>query len=266
MLDPQWLDIVEALTGVENRPQFSVWVESRLLPHYRPGSLLVGFGPVRDSFAMTPYYASGVLAQTVVRHARTERCANALPLWTDWLAGRSPVLRSLPPSTSPEDWQAEVAGQGYATVGVALNAEPRDDATTYLCMTDPRRGKSPLREDRFRREFSILMPLLHGVLANIAYQALHRTRMACVGKLTPREREILHWMNEGKTNSEISTILGIAFSTIKNHVQSILVKLQVSNRTQAISKCALGRGMPDRAAPRDSAWPAWTDPGPLGLN
>ena len=55
--------------------------------------------------------------------------------------------------------------------------------------------------------------------------------------LTPREREILDWIRMGKTNSEISCILGVAVSTIKNHVQRILIKLQVNNRTQAIAKC-----------------------------
>lgn len=51
--------------------------------------------------------------------------------------------------------------------------------------------------------------------------------------LTRREREIAQWMAEGKTNSEIGRILGLSPFTVKNHVQKILTKLGVENRTSA---------------------------------
>ncbi len=54
--------------------------------------------------------------------------------------------------------------------------------------------------------------------------------------LTAREAEILRWVALGKTNSEIGSILGISSFTVKNHVQRILKKLDVSNRTQAVGK------------------------------
>jgi len=57
------------------------------------------------------------------------------------------------------------------------------------------------------------------------------------GLLTARELEILHWVGEGKSNMETGMILGISGLTVKNHVQNILRKLKVQNRTQAISKC-----------------------------
>ncbi|MEI9895269.1 MAG: LuxR C-terminal-related transcriptional regulator [Chthoniobacter sp.] len=51
--------------------------------------------------------------------------------------------------------------------------------------------------------------------------------------LTPREREVLRWVAEGKTNSEIAVILGLTTGTVKLHVERILVKLGVENRTAA---------------------------------
>jgi len=51
--------------------------------------------------------------------------------------------------------------------------------------------------------------------------------------LSAREVEILGRVAEGKTNAEISGILAISPFTVKNHVQSILRKLGVSNRTEA---------------------------------
>jgi transcriptional regulator EpsA len=54
--------------------------------------------------------------------------------------------------------------------------------------------------------------------------------------LTQREIEILHWMEKGKSNSEIAHILSISQLTVKNHVQKILRKLGAHNRTQAVAK------------------------------
>jgi|DewCreStandDraft_5_1066085.scaffolds.fasta_scaffold01413_3 DNA-binding NarL/FixJ family response regulator len=54
--------------------------------------------------------------------------------------------------------------------------------------------------------------------------------------LTPREEQVLQLLVEGKAVREIALALSIAPSTVKNHVQSIYGKLQVSNRAEAVRK------------------------------
>jgi two-component system, NarL family, response regulator LiaR len=54
-----------------------------------------------------------------------------------------------------------------------------------------------------------------------------------VGQLTPRELEVLRLMARGLENSEIARELVISTSTARNHVASILAKLQMQNRIQA---------------------------------
>jgi DNA-binding NarL/FixJ family response regulator len=51
--------------------------------------------------------------------------------------------------------------------------------------------------------------------------------------LTRRETEVLTWIAQGKTNHEIGVILSACTGTICKHVQRILVKLSVENRTAA---------------------------------
>jgi two-component system NarL family response regulator len=51
--------------------------------------------------------------------------------------------------------------------------------------------------------------------------------------LTPREYEILRMLVKGLTNKEIGRVLGISENTARNHVNSIIDKLQVSDRTEA---------------------------------
>ncbi|MFD0870468.1 Nitrogen regulation protein C [Chlamydia abortus] len=52
--------------------------------------------------------------------------------------------------------------------------------------------------------------------------------------LTRREAEVLRLMAEGKSNKAIGEFLFISEKTVKNHVSSILQKLEVDDRTQAV--------------------------------
>jgi DNA-binding NarL/FixJ family response regulator len=53
------------------------------------------------------------------------------------------------------------------------------------------------------------------------------------GELTPRELEVLELLSRGMDNPQIAQTLFLSQHTVKNHVSSILVKLQVQNRIQA---------------------------------
>ncbi|MGC9397649.1 MAG: response regulator [Anaerolineae bacterium] len=59
--------------------------------------------------------------------------------------------------------------------------------------------------------------------------------------LTPREMDVLELITEGLSNKGIAYRLGISKQTVKNHVTSILAKLNLSDRTQA-AIYALRRG------------------------
>ena len=52
--------------------------------------------------------------------------------------------------------------------------------------------------------------------------------------LTPRQREVLALLAQGKTNKQIANELGLAAGTVKVHMSRILKALNVNNRTQAV--------------------------------
>jgi two-component system nitrate/nitrite response regulator NarL len=63
--------------------------------------------------------------------------------------------------------------------------------------------------------------------------AVDRNRTARLDRLSQREQHILSLMSEDLSNKQIARQLGLAVSTIKNHVHNIIVKLSVTNRIEA---------------------------------
>lgn len=54
--------------------------------------------------------------------------------------------------------------------------------------------------------------------------------------LTDREKDVIEYLCEGLTNSEISKLLDVSVNTVKVHVSSIIQKLAVEDRTQVVVK------------------------------
>jgi two-component system response regulator DegU len=70
----------------------------------------------------------------------------------------------------------------------------------------------------------------------LQFQELSRRTEAepFISPLTPREMEILKYIGQGYLNKQIAVELGISEQTIKNHVTSILRKLNANARTEAV--------------------------------
>ncbi len=73
--------------------------------------------------------------------------------------------------------------------------------------------------------------------AEEAFQRLSETDFLKLRRrgLTRRQCEVLFWVNEGKSDLEISRILGISQRTVNHHVASIIARLGAENRFAAVS-------------------------------
>ncbi len=89
--------------------------------------------------------------------------------------------------------------------------------------------------DAIRRVHSGLRYLPEPVVKNLAARVPK-------SDLSPREHEVLTLIVKGNSNKEISAILGITEGTVKCHVNVILSRLGVNDRTQA-AVAALQRGI-----------------------
>jgi DNA-binding NarL/FixJ family response regulator len=73
-----------------------------------------------------------------------------------------------------------------------------------------------------------------------------RTPASSADSLTPREREVVALVAQGRTNREIGKQLGVAERTARTHVSNILAKLGLASRTQA-AMWAVREGLVDAA-------------------
>lgn len=64
--------------------------------------------------------------------------------------------------------------------------------------------------------------------------AQHKPDEPLFAQLTPRERELVELIAEGRDNAQIAAVLQLSDKTVRNHITSIFAKLEVENRPQAI--------------------------------
>lgn len=126
------------------------------------------------------------------------------------------------------DYLFEALKAGAA--GYVLKDAPQEEVVEAVCRVQE--GESPLDEELAAR-------LLRRLVAESERRGILIGREGHHGEppaqaLTRRESEILGLMKLGKSNRQIAEELGISLATAKNHVEHIITKLGVSDRTQAV--------------------------------
>ena len=96
--------------------------------------------------------------------------------------------------------------------------------------------------ERDRRVLDLLLPHLHQFFAAAR---LRTSEQAPPNALTPRERQVVAHVAEGRTNGEIGSLLGISPETVRKHLENTYEKLGVHARTGAVA--AAFRRIGDRA-------------------
>jgi DNA-binding CsgD family transcriptional regulator len=96
-------------------------------------------------------------------------------------------------------------------------------------------GKSMEKGRRTEAILKFVVPHLHIALSRIAGNKLPN---ADTTVLSPREKEVLDWLKQGKSSWDISVILDISTRTVNFHVYNIMRKLGATNRPQAVAIAA----------------------------
>jgi DNA-binding NarL/FixJ family response regulator len=87
----------------------------------------------------------------------------------------------------------------------------------------------------------LISPRIASTLLGIVKQRQEAAVYPPSVELSAREVEVLKLVADGKSNHEIGQALFISPSTVRNHISSILMKLQVDNRVQAAVRAVRDR-------------------------
>jgi len=129
-------------------------------------------------------------------------------------------------TSNPDDDQLfrAIKAQAAAYLGKEITAEQLIDIVRRTA-----RGEHPINESLTARP-----KVAEQVLKDFQEISLGKGGEVFIAPVTPREREILTCMAQGYLNKQIAFALKISEQTVKNHVTSILRKLNANARTQAV--------------------------------
>jgi DNA-binding NarL/FixJ family response regulator len=125
-----------------------------------------------------------------------------------------------------KDYLLEAIRAGAA--GYVLKDAPQHELATAIRKV--REGETSLNRNLATR---LLWSLANETQVSVKEDSAQR-RAELSQPLTPREVEVLELLAEGHTNRRIAQDLGISVGTAKNHVEHIIAKLEVLDRTQAV--------------------------------
>jgi DNA-binding NarL/FixJ family response regulator len=117
----------------------------------------------------------------------------------------------------------------FAMYGPVLRYPDRADV--HLLARLRRLAAIAVAHARLQRDLAERERRLYGLVGRL--QPAQEPAAASLGPLTRREREVLQFLAGGKTNREIARELTLSVCTVKTHVEHIIAKLAVSDRTQA---------------------------------
>lgn len=221
---------IETSIKVSKRFQFFLWAQGALQSFVPHETLLCAHGDIGNMRFSTELFSRAVLDPGLEQRL-LDPVEGLLPRmiqqWSE--GGHAPCVCS-----AEDENGAFVQRFGFDN---ALCHGPREmrgeEGSFFVFLRLPEAGL-----ERSAYMLELFLPHLHMALHRMADGEEDDARALFTPDtiLSAREVQVLQWVREGKTNQEIGQILNISPLTVKNHVQKILRKLNVSNRAQAVAK------------------------------
>jgi len=129
------------------------------------------------------------------------------------------------------DFFGEASAFGIGANGLTVPIRGRSGERALFTVTsDAKQPEWQAGQQRLRRDFHILAYHLHQMILRREGAELPIVQLAA------REVECLKWKASGKTEWEISAILGISEKTVRYYISLAVTKLNATNATHAVAK------------------------------
>lgn len=228
------IDVIDALQLVSTAQQFVACMTGemqRIFPH---GGIGCGIGNIAEKNVKPYRMLLHQFPREYIESLRQPDGGLNSPLMTRWRSTRAPVVVDLQNSLIgwSLSWIMNIRKHDFRNIAVHGLIDVEGVTTSYFCFI-----RIPQRlGEKHVYLLNKLVPHLHIALVRAMATMEDMTGSASPVILTPRQKEVLHWIYQGKTNWEIAKILGKSEDTVKYHVAQIFLKLNAANRTQAVAQ------------------------------
>lgn len=129
------------------------------------------------------------------------------------------------------DFFGEATDFGVGRQGLSIPVHGRHGNRALFSITSDLSDRAWRSERQlYMRDFQVLALHIHAMLLRLEGAQIY------TASLSPRERECLRWIAEGKTAWECSVILGLSVSTVRCYLESARHKLAATSNTHAVAK------------------------------
>ncbi len=228
---------VETSLKISKRSQFYLWSQGALQGFIPHETLVCAYGDI-DRMKCSFETFSGAILDAKFEQAVGDPVNGLLPrMMEDWRrSGCAPWLQAQDGETQVGRRQllADLKRCGFGHV--AAHGISQGEFGSFMAFVQLK--AAPTERDRYLIE--LLLPYVHTALHRVMSneRGTKSDDSSSITLLSKREIQVLYWVKNGKTNAEIGQILQINPPTVKNHVQNIMRKLNVTNRAQAVGKSA----------------------------
>jgi transcriptional regulator EpsA len=228
--------IIESALHIRTPEQFLAWTEGELQDLFPHGALICGTGQINRHSIRTRQLLFKHFPQQYIEAIRQADNGIQSPVMARWVRERQPQLfeAEFPGDGIDAGWLDIFRAHDLRNIAAHGVHDLNSNVTSYFSFFRIPERLTP----RHSHLLELLVPHMHIALTRVLAGEQLPSRPALPGapEITARERDILGWLQQGKSNWEIAQILDRSPHTVKNQVRSILVKLRVNNRTQAVSK------------------------------
>lgn len=240
IVDPEGLfEVIRHSLHIDRHMEFFIWLQAHV-GDYIPHDILVATWGDFESNRLHYDVTSNV--PEIHTQQLSDGCYEIDPLMRDlykkWSKNNHDwfVLNNFDELINASNYSGELI-DGLKKMKSILVYGLRDQRGGNDCLYAFFNSRGPYHTQQY--VLSMLMPHIDAALRRVeclpASDEQGNEKTSLMADISEREHEVMNWVKHGKSNDDISIILGISPNTVKNHLKHIFKKMDVSTRAQAVA-------------------------------